>query len=129
MTIARFVVLTLLLVFIDSVFWLSWTASRIYKPAYTALGLQWKPNMLYGLFSWLCIAKGLYMFVLPSRRSKVFVRGCIMGFVIYGTYNFTNLAVIPGFSLRVALLDLLWGTLLCGTVSTLFSHIAQTYSI
>jgi uncharacterized membrane protein len=84
-------------------------------------------------------AAGFYLFyvlallilvIVPQLRSgaglgKVFLLGAVAGAMAYGTYDFTNLAVMKGWSLKVTLGDLAWGTLLTGTVSTISVAIAR----
>ena len=43
--------------------------------------------------------------------------GALLGLVAYAAYDLTNLATLEGFPLTVALVDLVWGTVLCATVS------------
>ena len=43
--------------------------------------------------------------------------GALLGLVTYAAYDLTNLATLDGFPLKVALVDLVWGTVLCATVS------------
>ena len=45
--------------------------------------------------------------------------GAIFGLVAYGTYDLTNLATIKGWSLKVTIIDLIWGGILTSTVSGL----------
>ncbi len=45
------------------------------------------------------------------------VLGALLGLVTYAAYDLTNLATLEGFPLTVALVDLVWGMLLCATVS------------
>jgi uncharacterized membrane protein len=45
------------------------------------------------------------------------VLGALLGLVTYAAYDLTNLATLEGFPLKVALVDLAWGTVLCATVS------------
>ena len=42
-----------------------------------------------------------------------------MGLVIYGVYDLTNYAVLRGWTLKVTLLDIGWGTFACGVLSLL----------
>ena len=43
----------------------------------------------------------------------------ILGLIAYGTYDLTNLAVMKGFTTKIAIIDMIWGTVLTGAVSTL----------
>ncbi len=45
--------------------------------------------------------------------------GAALGLVAYGTYDLTNLSVVEGFNLRIALIDLVWGTVLSGATAAL----------
>jgi len=49
--------------------------------------------------------------------SHALVLGALLGLVTYAAYDLTNLATLEGFPLNVALVDLVWGTVLCATVS------------
>ncbi len=49
--------------------------------------------------------------------TQALVLGAVLGLVTYAAYDLTNLATLEGFPLTVALVDLVWGTALCSTVS------------
>jgi uncharacterized membrane protein len=53
------------------------------------------------------------------------ILGGLLGLVTYAAYDLTNLATLEGFPLKVALVDLVWGTVLCATVSAL-TYLAST---
>ena len=63
---------------------------------------------------------------ISSLPQKV-LRGALFGLVIYGVYNFTNLALIGGWPLEMSLLDIVWGTAL-GGASTLFASVISNIS-
>ena len=43
--------------------------------------------------------------------------GAFFGLVTYAAYDLTSLAVMEGFPLKIALVDLVWGMVLCASVS------------
>ena len=45
--------------------------------------------------------------------------GSLFGFFTYATYDLTNLATLRGWSLSVALVDMVWGAVLGGVVAAL----------
>ena len=45
------------------------------------------------------------------------IYGAILGLIAYGTYDLTNLAVMKGFTTKIAVIDMIWGTVLTGAVS------------
>lgn len=53
------------------------------------------------------------------------VLGALFGLVTYAAYDLTNLATLEGFPLKVALVDLVWGAVLCATVSVI-TYLAST---
>jgi len=53
------------------------------------------------------------------------LHGALLGLVAYAAYDFTNLAVLEGFPLAVALVDVVWGAVLCASVSAITYRIAD----
>ena len=47
------------------------------------------------------------------------ILGALFGLVTYAAYDLTNLATLEGFPLRVALVDMTWGTVLCAGISAI----------
>jgi uncharacterized membrane protein len=54
--------------------------------------------------------------------------GAALGFVAYVTYDLTNLSVVEGFNLRIALIDLAWGTALSAVTAALAVTMAKIMS-
>lgn len=76
--------------------------------------------------AYLLLALGLSMFSLPKiRKEHIFrdsiVYGGLLGIIIYGVFDFTNLAIIQKYNLKIALIDMFWG----GILFTLSSFIAK----
>ena len=44
--------------------------------------------------------------------------GALFGLVTYAAYDLTNLATLEGFPVRMVVVDMLWGTVLCTSIST-----------
>ena len=58
----------------------------------------------------------LYFAVDPARSQKeAAVRGAALGTAMYGLYDLTNLASLKDWTTEMALMDTLWGTVLCAT--------------
>ena len=51
--------------------------------------------------------------------AQAIILGALLGLVTYAAYDLTNLATLEGFPLTVALVDLVWGTVLCASVSAI----------
>ncbi len=102
---------------IDAV-WLINMAPRLYKPEIGAVmmeeGFRLAPAMIfYALY----IGGIVYFAVWPGLTegvAKAALQGAILGFLCYATYDFTNYATLRVWSLKVTVLDLIWGTVLTG---------------
>ncbi|MEN9338054.1 MAG: hypothetical protein RIQ41_368 [Candidatus Parcubacteria bacterium] len=61
----------------------------------------------------------LWVFVLSWTTSlgQATLYGALLGFLMYGFYDLTNLATLKGYSWSLTIVDSLWGALLMGTVT------------
>jgi uncharacterized membrane protein len=71
-------------------------------------------NMAAAFGFYVIYSIGLYVFVVqPALGSgdwqKAAMMGAIFGLVAYATYDLTNLAVVKGFPVNIALVDMAWG--------------------
>jgi uncharacterized membrane protein len=97
------------------------------RPFYVAeIGqmLRPQPNIAAAVAFYLLYSVGLTFFaVMPGIKSGVSSQalglGALLGLVAYATYDLTNLAVVNGFTLRIALIDMAWGCVLSGVVAWL----------
>ena len=87
-------------------------------------------NMIIGgIIAYILLALAIYYFiVMPSIETSkennfdyynIILKGCILGLVIYGVYDGTNLATINNFGLKESIIDMMWGTFLSGLISVL----------
>lgn len=101
--------------------WLSNAGRLLYRPEIGAL-LKDQPNFVVAFIFYAFYAAGLLVFVVtPTLLSpglgKALLYGAFFGFVAYATYDLTNLATLKGFTFKIAMIDLLWGTVLSASVS------------
>lgn len=68
---------------------------------------------------YIIIAAGVVWFVLPHAHSVLAAGwwGAAFGLVLYGLYEATNYALLAGWPLSVAIVDTLWGAVICGLTS------------
>jgi uncharacterized membrane protein len=59
---------------------------------------------------YLLLAIGLYVFIVEP--GKPLWQAALLGLVIYGVYDFTNYAIFKKYDLSVALMDMVWGSVL-----------------
>ena len=82
------------------------------------------PNLFAAGLFYLIFIFGLVYFVInPGMAEKrirdVAIKGGIFGLVTYATFDLTNQSVIKGWPWIVTIIDLIWGTFICSTVSCL----------
>lgn len=103
--------------------WLLWLGRSIYISEIGDI-LRQPPNMAAaGAFYALYVTGLMIMVIWPAVQAGSLVQGlfygALLGLVAYGTYDLTNLAVLKGFTTKIAIIDMIWGAVLTGAVSTL----------
>ncbi len=78
------------------------------------------PNWGGAIMVYIAIALGIIVFVLPKTQNNLslaLLYGGLFGLVTYGIYDFTNYSILDKWPLTITLIDLLWGTFLCGATT------------
>ncbi len=106
---------------IDSV-WLILMAPRLYQPEIGEMlikGFRAAPAVTFYL---LYIAGMIIFAVGPAlaagRWQVALVQGALFGFFCYMTYDLTNYSTLKVWSLKVTILDMIWGSTLTGLAAT-----------
>jgi uncharacterized membrane protein len=76
-------------------------------------------NYVGALASYLCLILGLNYFVILKQGSLQ--DAFVLGFVMYGVYDATNMALLKKWLPDLALMDTLWGAILM-TATTYFTY-------
>jgi uncharacterized membrane protein len=131
-TLIQYVVVFVIFLAIDAV-WLSNAGRLLYVPEIGAL-LRDKPNFVVAFLFYAIYALGLLVFVvqpalLTTDYGRVLLLGGFFGLVAYATYDMTNLATMKGFTTRIAIIDMVWGTVLSASVSGLSVFVLRLLKI
>ena len=114
--------ITLICFLILDAIWLGLIAQPFYQ-AQIGFLLAKNPNWLAAGAFYLLYVAGLVLFVVgPALRAgtppvRAALRGAFFGLVAYATYDLTNQATMRDWPLIVTVVDLIWGTVLTGTVA------------
>ena len=124
------VVAAVLFLVIDMV-WLLWLGRGIYVSEIGEI-LRQPPNFAAAAAFYVLYVTGLMIMVIwPAVQAQSIwqglVYGALLGLIAYGTYDLTNLAVMRGFTTKIAIIDMLWGTILTGSVSALTVAVATRF--
>ena len=109
--------------------WLGIVARGFYR---NELGHLMRPDVNWiaaVLFYVIFVAGIVILAVWPAieRQSLVHavVLGAVFGLVTYAAYDLTNLATLEAFPVRMVVVDMIWGTVLCTAISTV-TYLAST---
>jgi uncharacterized membrane protein len=69
-------------------------------------------NYVGAIITYIFLIFGLNYFILDKKKS--IKEAMLLGFVIYGVYEFTNLAIIKKWNVLTTVLDTAWGAILFG---------------
>jgi uncharacterized membrane protein len=121
--------LTIPVFFVIDLLWLGVIAKGIYQKH---LGdfLSDQVNWIAAIIFYLIFISGIIFFaVLPAVEKgsilRALVLGILFGFFTYATYDLTNLATLKGWPITIVFLDIIWGMVLTGSVSTAAYAIAN----
>lgn len=111
---------------LDSV-WLGVISPGLYKEHIGHLLAEEVNWFAAGLFYLLFIAGLVYFAIKPALLQKnwktALQNGAFLGLICYATYDLTNHATMRDWPLLITVIDLLWGTFICG-ISSLVSYFA-----
>jgi uncharacterized membrane protein len=83
----------------------------------TLAPIWWAAAVVY-----LIIPIGIVLFVVPKAMPGSFpvilFWGFVFGAIVYGVYDFTNYSTLDNWSLRLALVDTVWGGTVCALSAT-----------
>ncbi len=120
--------LTILFVLVADFIWIT-ANTKMYMPMYE--NVQRSPvkmNYVAAAIAYVFILASVFFVAVPLTSAltdpvDIFVRGGMVGWTMYGVYNFTNLAVFSYYQLKTALIDTAWGGVLFGLATLLYSQL------
>ena len=80
------------------------------------LTVRWIPaGLVYVL-----IIVAVYLYAVQDTKSlqQAALKGAGLGLAMYGLYDLTNYATLTNYTLSMTLTDMVWGTVLCGSIAT-----------
>ncbi len=113
--------LTVPVFFAIDMLWLGLIAKSFYRNqlgAFLGDSFNWPAAVL---FYFVYIVGILIFAVLPALAKgslgHALLWGALFGLFTYATYDLTNYATLPGWPVKVVIIDIAWGTVLCSAVS------------
>jgi len=62
------------------------------------------------ILAYFLLILGMYYFIIKDKKSLQYA--FLLGFIIYGVYDFTNYATLSNWTLKFSMVDMCWGGLL-----------------
>jgi uncharacterized membrane protein len=106
---------------IDSV-WLRTMYTRLYQPEIGEMMMKNGFRLGPAIIFYLLYILGMMIFavgpaLLTGKWQTALIWGALLGFFCYMTYDLTNYATLKVWSMKVTILDIIWGTFLTGSAS------------
>jgi uncharacterized membrane protein len=113
--------------------WLSKIALGMYRQELGSLLLE-KPNLPIAAGFYLLYVVGIVVLaIVPALTDggwvKALLLGAVLGLVAYGTYDITNLSTLKGWSTRLALIDIAWGTALSAVSAAIGYWVVKAFNL
>lgn len=108
---------------LDSI-WLHLTLKTFYEKHLNGI-LEMKANISPALIFYILYTIALLFFVIfplinsQAHMMRVFFTGAFFGLIAYATYDLTNQATIKNWPTIVTVVDMIWGSVLTGSVTTI----------
>jgi len=116
------IILVIILIIVDSI-WL-----YLIKDKYSEqiLNIQKEPltvNLYSAAIVYFLIAYGLLYLTKNATNHEKIKMAFVFGITSYGIYDFTNGALLKNWDFNIAILDTIWGGILCSSSMYLFSKL------
>ena len=123
--ILKWVIPFFLFLCLDLIWFKVYSLKNIYNPVFDKINKKKTFRLWSGLFVWIILSISVSLFLnFHSYEKKIyyFLSGLIIGFFIYSVYNLTNYSTIQDYSVKMTIIDTIWGSLLYGFVLWISSY-------
>lgn len=123
----NFFMLSFVYLVLDAI-WISIMTPLLYKKVFENIqGSVLKPKFGYAVICYFILLLSIYYICIPlsSTYSKCrqWMAYSLVGFTLYSIFNLTNAAVFDKYSMKMIVIDSLWGTIVFGLVGLLNSKL------
>ncbi len=114
--------------------WLNLIAKKFYVDRLSEVGRfengEFSPVLWAAGVVYILLALGVVLYVLPGMDAdanlfSVFLKGALLGLIIYGVYDMTNLATLKSWPISLAVTDMAWGAFVTGAASTITAFVQR----
>jgi uncharacterized membrane protein len=126
-------VISILIIVIDAVV-LS-ALSKLWKQTIEKIQHKtFSPKLHYVIGSYILMIFGLYYFVYARINPNKWIydsltKGFLFGLVLYGVFDFINLAIFSDYLLTTAIIDIIWGSTLISITSFISYYLLEKLNL
>ena len=123
-------IITIVVILIIDCIWLYTNKNNYNNLVKKIQGFDIQLNLIGTFLSYLCVIAGLFIFSIPmikydyeKEKSLLLLSikyGGLMGLIIYGVINATNIAIFKNYNINIAIIDTIWGFVLYSFSAYLF---------
>lgn len=128
---AKIIITSIIFLILDGI-WLGFLSKNLYIENIGSLlrlkGNSIDANWYAAIIVYIALISGILLLVLPKAGGELIpalLWRAFFGFVTYATYDFTNLSVLDKWTLKISIIDTIWGMVLCGLTSFLSTLICK----
>lgn len=114
--IIQYLIIGVVFILLDSVY-LNLVKNIFNKQIKSVQGSPIQINYFGAIITYLILIFGINYFIISKNKS--IWEAMILGFVIYGVYEFTNLSIIKKWNISTTIIDTAWGTILFGLTTAI----------
>lgn len=126
-TILQWILPFFLFLSIDQIWFQIYSLKNIYKPVFQKINNSKHTFRIWSaLLAWIILSISVSLFLTFHSYEKhlpYLWSGFIIGFIIYAVYNLTNYSTIQNYSLKMTIIDTIWGSLLYGFILWVCSYL------
>ena len=102
--------------------WILLYMKGLYQELFNKLNLSLSGNVLAAVLAYSVMIISFPFLIEDKDENKMLLRAAVLGLVIYGTYGFTLSAILPKYTLSIALTETMWGVFLY-TITTKLTNV------
>ena len=102
--------------------WILLYMKGLYQELFNKLNLSLGGNVLAAVLAYSVMIISFPFLIEHKDENKMLLRAAVLGLVIYGTYGFTLSAILPKYTLSIALTETMWGVFLY-TITTKLTNV------
>lgn len=122
-TVKNFFLLAIIILLLDYIYLGSVLKDPFMKVIKKIQKKEGKVNLYYATVVYLLMITSIHYFIIKGNRSPF--SAFILGIIIYGVFDFTNLAIFDDYPLGLAIHDTIWGGTLFFLATLIFEHITK----